>query len=228
MNTAPRTPQQEPGSGRRGDAEATRAAILASARETFAARGYSGSSVRQIARGAGVDPSLINHYFGGKEALFQEATQVPFDPQQILDRLTTVDSVDALPGIIARTFVEIWEDPRSGPAMTALLRSALADPEHFGTLIDILLSTLLQPLAEYLEGLDPDERRLRLTLVTSHLMGTAITRRILHVEPLASVGPEELVALLLPVIRADLTRGAGVGLGGRRESSDDRRTNHEH
>jgi AcrR family transcriptional regulator len=57
---------------RRRDAAATRAAILASAREAFAAAGYDGAGVRQIAHGAGVTAMLVNRYFGSKERLFAE------------------------------------------------------------------------------------------------------------------------------------------------------------
>jgi AcrR family transcriptional regulator len=54
-------------------AVATRAAILASAREVFARAGYDGAGVREIAAGAGVTAMLVNRYFGSKERLFAEA-----------------------------------------------------------------------------------------------------------------------------------------------------------
>src|SRR6201986_5413050 len=56
----------------RRDAVATRAAILASARRAFAAAGYDGAGVREIAKGAGVTAMLVNRYFGSKEKLFAE------------------------------------------------------------------------------------------------------------------------------------------------------------
>ena len=57
---------------RRRDAAATRAAILASARQAFVRFGYEGAGVREIARGAGVTAMLVNRYFGSKEGLFAE------------------------------------------------------------------------------------------------------------------------------------------------------------
>ena len=39
--------------------DATRAAILASAREQFAAAGYQGATIRAIAAAAGIDPALV-------------------------------------------------------------------------------------------------------------------------------------------------------------------------
>ena len=50
----------------RGDAAATRQAILAAARELFAARGVDGVSVRDIAAAAGVNHALVHRYFGAK------------------------------------------------------------------------------------------------------------------------------------------------------------------
>jgi AcrR family transcriptional regulator len=50
----------------RGDAAATRRAILAAARELFAAHGVDGVSVRDIATAAGVNHALVHRYFGAK------------------------------------------------------------------------------------------------------------------------------------------------------------------
>src|ERR1700761_8551988 len=54
------------------NAAATRTAILASARRAFAAKGYDGAGLREIAAGAGVTAMLVNRYFGSKEKLFAE------------------------------------------------------------------------------------------------------------------------------------------------------------
>jgi TetR/AcrR family transcriptional regulator len=45
-------------------------ALLRSARQVFAKLGFEATSVREIARDAGVDPSLMAHHFGSKEALW--------------------------------------------------------------------------------------------------------------------------------------------------------------
>ena len=52
--------------GRRPGSPDTRAAILAVAREHFAAHGFAGASVRGIAGAVGVDAALVHHYFGTK------------------------------------------------------------------------------------------------------------------------------------------------------------------
>jgi TetR/AcrR family transcriptional regulator len=54
---------------KKDDPEA-RAKILAAAEELFAARGFAGTSVRDIARSAAVNSAMIHYYFGNKEALY--------------------------------------------------------------------------------------------------------------------------------------------------------------
>ena len=52
------------------NAEATRAAILAAARERFARESYDDVGMRDIAGDVGVDAALVSRYFGSKEELF--------------------------------------------------------------------------------------------------------------------------------------------------------------
>ena len=73
--------------GRRPGRPDTRAAILASAQKLFAGKGFDGVSVRAIAADAGVDPAMINHYFDGKEGLFQAAMDLPVRPAETMARM---------------------------------------------------------------------------------------------------------------------------------------------
>lgn len=52
--------------------ESVRERILEAAREELAARGFEASSVRTIADRAGATPAMINYYFGGKRALYEQ------------------------------------------------------------------------------------------------------------------------------------------------------------
>lgn len=51
--------------------EQTKTTIKDAAISLFYAKGFHGTSIRDIARKAGVNPALISYYFGGKQALFE-------------------------------------------------------------------------------------------------------------------------------------------------------------
>ena len=53
------------------DPAGTKRAVLDSAERLFAARGFAGTSIRDIAEASGVSHPLIQHHFGTKEALYE-------------------------------------------------------------------------------------------------------------------------------------------------------------
>ncbi len=57
---------------RRLDAERTRRLLLEAALDEFAAKGYAGARVQDIADRAGVNKQLISYHFGGKAGLYRE------------------------------------------------------------------------------------------------------------------------------------------------------------
>src|SRR3954471_7635136 len=59
---------------RKGDR--TRLAILQAAREQFHSLGYDRTSIRSVAAGADIDPSMVMRYYGSKEGLFAAAVDV--------------------------------------------------------------------------------------------------------------------------------------------------------
>jgi len=61
---------------RNANADATRRRILDAAGALFASRGS--VSVRQIASEAGVNPAMIHHYFGSKDALYQSCVDAMY------------------------------------------------------------------------------------------------------------------------------------------------------
>ena len=189
-------------SGRRPGKQDTREAILEAAREAFAERGYDGASIRLIAAGAGVDPALVHHYFGTKNQLFLDAMQAPFDPMQVLPQVLA-GGVDGVGERLVRTLLRVC-DSGAGGAVAALFRSAVSNELIARMLREFVLRQISRRVIKELD-LDPVEGPIRTTLVFSQISGLVTARYIIKIEPLASLPPDVIVAMVGPTIQRYLT-----------------------
>ena len=188
-------------SGRRPGQSGTREAILAAARESFGSAGYGGTTIRGVARTAGVDPSLVHHFFGTKDGLFGTAMELPFDPAVVVASLLE-GGTDGLGERIVRTFLAVWDGtPGQGP-MLALLRSAVTDEKAAESLRTFLSRVLLTPLAQAAGAERPE---LRAALVGSQMVGLAVARYVVRLDPVASAGPDDLAPAIGPTLDRYLT-----------------------
>jgi AcrR family transcriptional regulator len=188
--------------GRRPGSADTRGEILTAARKVFAEKGFDKATVRGIAREAQVDPALVHHYFGGKEQVFVAAMELPFDPSVVLPTLLSGDQT-GLAERITRFFLAIWSDADRRAPFLALLRSATTSEAGAAMLRSFVQQALLGRVVASVDGLPDPE--LRVTLVASHLIGLALVRYVVRVEPLASASDDEVVALVAPMIQRYLT-----------------------
>ncbi|SCG66567.1 TetR family transcriptional regulator [Micromonospora halophytica] len=191
-----------PRTGRRPGEAGTRAAILAAARDAFAARGYDGVSIRQVASVAAVDPALVHHYFGSKVELFRTAVRTAVDPEGLLSDLFAGD-VDTLGERMVARFLEVWEGG-AGANASALLRTAVTG----GPTADLVREAVLPAVAgELLRrlGVDRREASLRAALIASQLSGLATTRYVLALPPMAGASAEWVVAVVGPTIQRYVT-----------------------
>jgi AcrR family transcriptional regulator len=182
--------------GRPRGLSGTRHSILTSARRQFGARGFEGASVSSIAADAGVDPALIHHYYGTKHALYMAATELPFDPGAPARLLAP--GIDGLGERLVRFALDIWDRPEFAPVISGIVRSAAADPEAAARLREIVIRQVLTPLAAALGRPDAE---LRATLAGSQMIGLAMARLIVRVEPLASADRERIVRAVGPTIQ---------------------------
>ncbi len=189
--------------GRRKGAPDTREAILASARDAFADKGFDGASVRVIATGAGVDPALVHHYFGTKEQLFLATVEVPVDPADFLPLALDGDD-DHLGERVVRMFLSVWDDPRTGPPLLALVRTGLQHDWSARLLREFVTAQILRRIMARLD-VPAVEAPIRAALVASQMLGLGMTRYVLKVEPLATLDKDVLVPLIAPTIQRYLT-----------------------
>lgn len=193
MSTAPRR-------GRRPGSPDTRAAILAAARERFAAAGFGGTSIRAVAADAGVDAALVHHYFGSKDDLFVAALALPVDPRALLADAVRGPADQAAEQFL-RTFLSVWDDPDLQPGLLATARRIL-EPGGEKLIREGFLPVILLPIGERL-GID--RPHLRMPLVASQVIGLILARFVVRIEPIASLDTDTLVAIYGPTIQRYLT-----------------------
>jgi len=176
--------------------------ILDAARTQFAEKGYAGASVRAIARAADVDPALVHHYFGTKEKVFVAAMELPFDPGERLPLVLAGDP-DGLAERLARMFLGIWAEPAFRTPMLGLVRSAFTSERGAAMLREFVGEALLGRVAHAAAAGGPVDP-LRVQVAAAQLVGVAILRYVVRLEPLASASDDDLVALVAPVIQRHL------------------------
>ena len=181
--------------GRRSGPTVSRGDILAAARRLFAERGYDGATIRAIAQEAGVDAALVHHFFGTKEQVFVAAMELPFQPADLLPQLVGGPR-EQVGERFVRLFLALWRDPERRAPVLALLRSATTNEQAAEMIRQFVTEALLTRVAGAL-GVPP----LRVTAAASQLIGLAMVRYLIGVEPLASADEEEIVRLVAPTIQ---------------------------
>lgn len=182
--------------GRRPGTSDTRDQILAVARRRFATRGYDATSLRGIATDAKVDPALLIHYFGTKEGLFTAATGLPTGLSEVFagqQGQTLRDFAESL----VRSYLRFVDSDQSRNAILALVRSAVSNDKAAAMLREFLAAELLPVIAS---RTGHENAPLRAGLVAAQLMGVAMLRHVVRLDPVAGATPDEIVALVAPVI----------------------------
>lgn len=193
--TRPRRP------GRPAGTTDTRERILNSARELFARNGFDKTSIRAIATAAGVDSALVHHYFGNKQQLFAAAVHIPIDPMAVLGPLRETP-LDQLGHTLPSLLIPLW-DSELGAGFIATLRSMLAgaDVTLLRTFIQEIIAVEVGPRVDN----PPGSGRIRVQFVASQLVGVAMARYILELEPFRSLPAQQVADTIGPNLQRYLT-----------------------
>jgi AcrR family transcriptional regulator len=185
-------------SGRRPGNQDTRGTILSAARTAFAAKGFSGASIRGIAADAGVDAALVHHYFGTKQDLFLATVELPVPIPEIFARLLEL-GLDGFGLRLVDTTLRIWESDAQ-PALVAGLRSIIADPAMTRSMREFATAELLgRVIAAY--DLPRPEAERRAGLVAAQLLGLFTARYLLELPAAVAPSRAELVAAVGPTLQ---------------------------
>lgn len=186
--------------GRRPAGEDTRAALLDAARVEFTERGFDGATVRRIAQRAGVDPAMVNHWFGGKDALFVAVMQIPVNPEEIISRVLDGDREQVAERIL-RMFLSVW-DANGGGALAVLMRSVASHEDAAKMFREFISRVIFGKIAS---AVAPDRPDLRAALCGSQIAGLGMLRYVIRLEPLASADHDTVVGAIAPNLQRYLT-----------------------
>lgn len=175
-----------------------REAVLDSARAAFHTKGYVKTTVKGVAAAAGVAPEVVSRYWGSKERLFAAAMRLPFDPATAVPELVA-PGLDGMGERLTRTTLDTLSDPESREDLIALFRAGASSARAAAGLQAFLEESLIDRLARYI-GV-PDAR-LRVSLISSYLIGVTVNRYIVRLEPLASMPEDDLVRIVAPTVQA--------------------------
>ena len=186
--------------GRRGPSEdrgVVEERILVAARASFASEGWAGTSMRAVARSAGVDPRTVAYYFTDKTGLLDACLTLP---EGFLDRIADVMDVPIRRrgAAVVASVLTAWETPASTPA----LRSIVLTAAHMPTAMDRLRRLFQESMvAAVADSLDDEQRHVRAGLVCTQIVGLFMTRYVWQIEPIAVLPADDVVALIGPTVQ---------------------------
>jgi AcrR family transcriptional regulator len=156
---------------RQAQAEARREQILAVALDVFAEKGVTGSTVRDIAREAGITEGLIYHYFPSKSALVEAVIERNNLNPEILRLLGEVQGVPVREALVrlGRRYLELLD--RNRKYVTMVHTAAQHDPD-VARVLGEFMATGLQAAQRFMD------ERVAAGELRPH--DTAVSIRLLH------------------------------------------------
>jgi len=114
------------------------------------------------------------------------------------------DSTADFSDLLLRTFLGLCENPRTRQGMLRMVRSSVGSARAGRAFYNVLNRSVVNPAAR---ATGMHASALRYELVCGQLVGLAMMRYVLQVEPVASTPVDDLVRQFAPAVRATL-RGA--------------------
>jgi hypothetical protein len=126
---------------------------------------------------------------------------LPFDPAKAIPALVA-PGLDGMGERLTRVTLDTLGDPESRADLIALARAGASSGRAAAGIKSFVEQDIVDRLALVI-GV-PDAR-LRSNLITSYLLGIAISRYVIRLDPLASMSDDDVVRLVAPTVQDWLT-----------------------
>ena len=137
-----------------------REVILSTAMRLFGQKGFEGTSVREIASGADVNPAMISYYFGSKEKLFESLVEYKAGYLKgvfaELVNNTSLSQIEKLFVVIDSYIERIFRNPQFHHLMHREL-SLERRPQMKNSISEILLRNFVSVRKIIQDGIDTNE-----------------------------------------------------------------------
>ena len=183
-------------SGRRPGPSTTREAITRAARAQFSELGYDRTTIRGVAREAGVDAALVIRFYGSKDALFREVMALPPAAAEALERIADGPR-ETVGRRLAELIVGLLENPETRAIVLGRIRAASSHPEAAA----LVRETVTRDVRRLTDAVSDDEPDVRAVLAGTHVVGLAFARYVVLVEPLASMSAADVVEYAAPTFQ---------------------------
>jgi AcrR family transcriptional regulator len=198
--------------GRRPGPTTTRTLIEDAAQKLFAEHGYDRTTIRSVARQAGVDPALVTHFFGTKWELFLAVVELAVDPPGLIETVVAGDEARA-GHRLATEILDVLDDAQRRLRVVSMIRAATSEPAAAVLVRDFLTRNVLQPIAERLGAADAEYRA---GLVWSQIVGFTMARYVVALPPLTTRPRDQVIADLAVTFQHYLRGELGRPRPGRR------------
>jgi AcrR family transcriptional regulator len=162
----------------------------------FSELGYDRTTIRGVAREAGVDPALVLRFYGSKDALFREVMALPPAAAEALERIADGPR-ETVGRRLAELIVGLLESPETRAIVLGRIRAASSHPEAAA----LVRETVTRDVRRLTDAVSDDESDVRAVLAGTHVVGLAFARYVVLVEPLASMSAADVVEYAAPTFQ---------------------------
>jgi AcrR family transcriptional regulator len=165
--------------------------ILEAARRVFSAEGYERATIRAVAADAQINPSMVIRYYGSKEGLFAAVAHLDFKTVP----LTAVAPAE-LGQALVRHVLGLWEDPREGAALAAMMRASITNEDARARIVaqfSVQIGGLFAAVGASIAPAAP--------FIATQILGLVMARYLWRIPAIADLSAEAVVERVGPAVQ---------------------------